>query len=290
MKINPIIQPIFLCLALLSFNGVTAQKEPSDPNLSTVRAAYEAINQRNWAGFAALCDKDFVDINAGPEPVKGIQNVIGLYQQYFAGFPDMKILITDIAPAGSNKYLLRVQISATHTGTFMGIPPTGKSLKWTDADIVVLNGAGKCISHEVTRTGEAMAQIGQASMLNPSTQTVMAVYQKFGQADIAGLLAMCAENVVFDIHDRLFDAQARVFKGGSEVGSFFGELAGKVKYSKFQPTRFVADGDDVFIVVETEYEHLPTKKMYASTYTHQFKVVNGKVVYFKGMDGFARPR
>ncbi len=290
MKTSLFFQTLSLCLTLSSFFGASAQNDPMSAKYAMVRAAYDAINQRNWTGFAALCDKDFVDINAGPEPVKGIQNAIALYQQYFAGFPDMKILITDIAEAGNNKILLRVQITATHTGTFMGIPPTGKSLQWTDADIVVLNSAGKCISHEVTRTGEAMAQIGQASMLNPSTQAVMAVYQKFGQGDIAGLLAMCDENVVFDIHDRLFDNQARLFKGGAEVGRFFGELAGKVTYSKFQPTRFVADGEDVFIVVETEYEHLPTKKMYASTYTHQFKVKNGKIAYFKGLDGFARQK
>ena len=258
-----------------------------DKNIATIKAAYEALNQRNWEAFAASCAANYTEENVAPTPTVGVQNAIALYKQFVDGFPDFKIKINDIAPAGNNRYLLRVSITGTNTGTFMGMAPTGKAIKFDDADLVVLNAEGKCISHSVTNTGEPLVQIGHASMANPSTQVVMAAYDKFSKGDIPGLLALCDDKVVFDIEDRMFDAKARTFMGKAEVGKFFEELGSKVKYSKFMPTRFVADGDDVFILVDTEYQHLPTMKNYASTYTHHFKVVNGKVTYFKGLDGFA---
>ncbi|MBK8568384.1 MAG: nuclear transport factor 2 family protein [Saprospiraceae bacterium] len=155
---------------------------------------------------------------------------------------------------GEEKYLLRLErITGTHKGSFMGIPPTGKAVKWMDADVVQLNSVGKCFSHEITNTGEVLVQIGQASMLNPNTQVVMQAYEKFGKGDIPGLLALCDDKVMFNIEDAMFDSKPRMFNGKAEVGKFFEELGAKIRYSKFQPTRFVADGDDVFISVAAEY-------------------------------------
>lgn len=282
---------IFL-FALLAITFQSCQNQSQNANadrdIANIKAAYEALNQRDWDAFAAKCADNFTDVNVAPTPTTGVQNAIEIYKQFVAGYPDFKLNITDIAPAGNGKYLLRLNITGTHQGAFMGIPPTGKPVKWTDADVVVVNPDGKIASHEITFVGAPLVQIGHASMMNPSTQVAMAAYDKFGKGDIPGLLAICDDKVVFDIQDRLFDSKARLFTGKAEVGKFFEELATKVKYARFQPTRFVADGEDVFILVETEYEHLPSKKKYASTYTHQFKVVNGKVTFFKGLDGFAK--
>ena len=114
----------------------------------------------------------------------------------------------------------------------------------------------------------------------------MAAYGFFGKGDIQGILSICAENVVFDLQDRMFDSQARLFQGKAGVGQFFQELGAKFRYSKFQPLRFVADGEDVFILVEAEYTLVSTGKKYSSTYTHHFKVVNGKITFFRGVDDF----
>lgn len=279
---------LFLLLFVSSLQGCQSQNPNTARDIANIKATYEALNQRNWDAFAAMCADEYVDVNVAPMPTKGVQNAIALYKQFMEGFPDFKLNITDIAPAGKGRYLLRLELSGTHTGTFMGIPPTGKAVKWTDADVVVLNAEGKCVSHEITNTGEVMVQIGQASMLNPSTQIVLQAYEKFGKGDVPGLLSLCDDKVQFDIEDPMFDAKTRLFNGKAEVGKFFEELGTKIKYSKFQPTRFAADGNDVFVLVETEYEHPATKKKYASQYTHHFKVANGKVTFFRGTDGIAK--
>ncbi|MBI5914620.1 MAG: nuclear transport factor 2 family protein [Bacteroidetes bacterium] len=268
--------------------------QPGDPATAkqeaNIRAAYEALNQRDFDAFAALCAENYTDVNVAPTPTVGVQNAIELYKQFTTGFPDFKLNITDIAPAGNNRYLLRIDITGTHTSTFMGIPPTGKAIKFTDSDVVELNAEGKCVSHSITNNGEPLVQIGYASMLNPAAQTVMAAYEKFGKGDIEGVLALCDDKAVFDINERGFDSKARMFSGKAELGQFFQEVGAKFKYAKFQPTRFVADGDDVFVLIDVEYNYVPSGKNYTSTLTHYFKVADGKITFARTLDDFQKQK
>jgi ketosteroid isomerase-like protein len=259
-----------------------------DSNKKSIQSAYDALNRRDWTTFASLCSPDYTDLNVSPAPVKGIQSAIELYKGFFAAFPDFKFNIEDIFSNGSGKYAVKLKVSGTQSGAFGMIPPTGKMVMFGDVDILEFNKEGKCTSHAITQTNELLRQIGYGSMTNPAVQTVIDLYGKFGQRDIAGVLASCTDDVVFDIHDRMFDTHERTFTGKPEVGGFFKELGAKFQYSKFQPTRFIADGDDVIIWVSAEYTLTATGKKYSSNYTHYFKVVNGKVTMFRGIDDFQK--
>lgn len=279
---------IFLLTLLTMFttlNSSHAQRS-AETDKANILAAYDALNRNDWAAFSAMCAPNYTEVNVGPAPAVGINAAIELYKQFQTAFPDFKIKINDIAAVNSNRYLLRVTLTGTNTGPFMMMPATGKSVKFDDADVVELDNSGKCISHAITNTGELLRQIGYVSMLNPNTQTVIDLYGKFGKGDVPGILATCTDEVVFDINDRMFDSKARLFKGKAGVGQFFQEIGSKFQYTRFQPTRFVADGDDVFILVEVDCMQVASGKKYSSTYTHHFKVVNGKVTYFRGVDDF----
>ncbi|MFN0213232.1 MAG: nuclear transport factor 2 family protein [Saprospiraceae bacterium] len=259
----------------------------AQPNTETnIRKAYAALENRDYNTFASLCADEFTELGLAPTPINGAWAAIEQYKAFLNAFPDLKFKIGSIAPAGNNRYYLDVTLTGTNTAPFMGLPATGKSILVHDMDIVELNAAGKCVSHWTANSAGALIQIGYGSLVNPSTAVVMEVYGKFGQGDVPGILAMCSDDIVFDIQDRMFDSKGRLFKGKSEVGSFFQELGGKFQYAKFQPTRFVSDGDDVFVLIDVEYKHVPSGKIYTSTYTHHFKVTNGKVSFFRGVDDF----
>lgn len=254
---------------------------------ANIRKAYAALENRDYNTFASLCADDFAELALAPMPVKGVWNAIEQYKMFLNAFPDLKFKIGSIAPAGNNRYYLDVTLTGTNSAPFMGLPATGKSIMVHDMDIVELNAAGKCISHWSANPNGALYQIGYGSLTNPSTDVVLnGAYANFGKGDVAAILAGCTDDVVFEIQDRMFDNKARWFKGKAEVGGFFKELGSKFQYTKFQPTRFVSDGDDVFVLIDAEYKHIPTGKTYASTYTHHFKVTNGKVSYFRGLDDF----
>lgn len=278
-----------LVLALFSalLPTVTAQDAVAK-NKATITAAYDALNRKDWAGFAAQCAPNYTEVNVGPAPAVGINAALELYKQFHAAFPDFMIKINEIAPVSPTRFLLRVTVTGTNTGSMMGLPPTGKTIRFEDSDVVELDASGKVISHKITNLGEPLRQIGYGSFTNPATQVVLATYEMFGKGDVPGILARCSDDVVFEIQDRVFDDKPRWFKGKDGVGSFFQELGSKFQYSKFMPVRFIADGDDVIAIVEAEYKHIPGGKMYASTYTHHFRIVNGKIASFRGLDDFQK--
>lgn len=274
-----------MMLAVFCLQTAFAQ-DVTSKNMASIRKAYDALNRRDWATFADQCAPEYTDVNVGPAPAVGIDAALELYKQFAMGFPDFKIQINEIAAINPTRYLLRVTVTGTNTGAFGMLPATGKSIHFDDSDVVEFNNNGKCISHSITNAGEPLRQIGYGSMLNPNTGAVIALYEKFGKGDVPGILAMCSDDVVFNIEDRVFDDHSRMFKGKAQVGQFFQELGSKFQYSKFQPVRFIADGDDVVILVDVEYKHIPSGKIYTSSYTHRFKLKNGQVVLFRGIDDF----
>lgn len=276
----------FFALTLIFLFAASAVAFAQNNAEANIRKAYAALESRDYNTFASLCTDDFAELGLAPMPIKGVWNAIEQYKVFLNAFPDLKFKIGSIAPAGNNRYYLDVTLSGTNTAPFMGMPATGKPILVRDMDIVELNAAGKCISHWSANANGAIIQIGYGSLANPSTAVVMDVYGKFGKGDVPGILAGSTDDVMFDIQDRMFDSKGRQFKGKAEVGKFFQELGSKFQYTKFQPVRFVADGDDVFVLIDAEYKLASTGKTYASTYTHHFKVVNGKLAFFRGLDDF----
>jgi predicted ester cyclase len=58
----------------------------------------------------------------------------------FQGFPDIQQTIEDVIAEG-DKVIYRTTIQGTHTGDFLGIPPTGKSGKINDFTLLwIVNG------------------------------------------------------------------------------------------------------------------------------------------------------
>ncbi|MBX2891495.1 MAG: ester cyclase [Saprospiraceae bacterium] len=135
---------------------------PAAADEAKIRAAYDALNRKDWNTFASLCDeKKYRDVGVAPEPLVGLQAALEGYKQFFSAFPDMNIAVNEVAPLGKGRYLLRVTLTGTNTGSLMGIPPTGKRMNYDDVDLVELDAAGKIIYHQPTKGGpEVFRQIG----------------------------------------------------------------------------------------------------------------------------------
>jgi ketosteroid isomerase-like protein len=274
---------LFLTLALFCAFFQTAQSQDATAkNKATIMAAYDALNRKDWAAFSALCAPNYTEVNVGPAPAVGINAALDLYKQFHTAFPDFKVKINEIAPVSSTRFLLRVTITGTNTGPFMMLPPTGKSIKFDDSDVVELNAEGKAISHSITNMGEPLRQIGYGSLNNPNTGVVMAAYGAFGKGDIPGVLALCSDNVTWDVSDIPAPGmEKKVYTGKAAVEQFFTQLGSKVHFNKFEPWRFIADGDDVIVLINAEFKSLVDNKTYSFAANHHLTVKNGKVTSFK---------
>jgi predicted ester cyclase len=93
----------------------------------------EGINRNNRSVLDELIDPRYVNYSmpmptAGPE---GLNQVVGMF---FSAFPDMQIILEDVV-AETDKAATRGHFTGTHKGTFMNVPPTGKSITTDFIDI-----------------------------------------------------------------------------------------------------------------------------------------------------------
>ena len=256
---------------------------PAQDAKDNIRAAYEALNKRDFDAFIKYCDPNFTEYAAGPQPIVTPKAAIEAYKMYFTAFPDLRFHIDHITQGDDGKYYLEVNITGTNTGPFMMLPPTNKPVKVRDMDILEVNAQGKALSHASAHPTAMIEAIGYGSINNPSTHVVMTAYEMFGKQDMEGLSKITTEDVEFDIHDVSVYSEARKFKGREQVKQFFTDLDNKLEYIRFQPWRFVADGDDVFVLIDAQYKDRTSGKITSTEYTHHFVIRDGKIRSFKGL-------
>jgi steroid delta-isomerase-like uncharacterized protein len=69
--------------------------------------------------------------NSDPAPIVGIKANKEFNAALFRGFPDIQHTIEDTIAEG-DKVVYRTTLKGTHTGEFLGIPPTGKAVTIND--------------------------------------------------------------------------------------------------------------------------------------------------------------
>lgn len=101
----------------------------SDENKRFIqRFVEETINRKDLHAIDELVAKDFIEHvpfpGQGPGP-DGLRDAIGTF---LSAFPDMQ-WTTDEQVGEGEKVVSRFSWTGTHRGEFLGIPPTGKSVK-----------------------------------------------------------------------------------------------------------------------------------------------------------------
>jgi steroid delta-isomerase-like uncharacterized protein len=89
--------------------------------------------QPNWEQiWDELMSNDVIHhFNSAPEPIVGLKANKEFNASLFQGFPDIQHTIEETIAEG-DKVVYRTTLKGTHTGEFMGIPPTGKSVVIND--------------------------------------------------------------------------------------------------------------------------------------------------------------
>jgi steroid delta-isomerase-like uncharacterized protein len=94
--------------------------------------------QQTWD--ALMSDEVVHHFNSSSEPIVGLAANKAFNANLFQGFPDIHHQIEDVIVEG-DRVVYRTTIQGTHTGEFLGIPPTGKSVKINDFTLLrIANG------------------------------------------------------------------------------------------------------------------------------------------------------
>jgi steroid delta-isomerase-like uncharacterized protein len=113
---------------------------------ATMRRTYERINAGDIAGFGDLVADDFVEHQGGPGLPATKEGTLEFFRILRAAFPDMRMDVEDLI-AAEDKTVARVNVTGTHKGEFMGVPPTGTRVDAQLIDIMRFNSAGLVCEH-----------------------------------------------------------------------------------------------------------------------------------------------
>lgn len=95
-----------------------------EENKAIIRKVMETVNKRNLALLDELIAPDYVDNTLQLKGLEGFKQSVTLL---YKGFPDIHSTIEDIIAEG-DKVWDRVTLTATRTGEYRGLAPTGKKI------------------------------------------------------------------------------------------------------------------------------------------------------------------
>jgi steroid delta-isomerase-like uncharacterized protein len=103
----------------------------TEANKAIAQRWLESLNRKELDVADELLAADFVSYMPGlPTPIRGAQAFKQFTSILWSALPDFHHTVEEVTAEG-DKVEIRWNAHATHTGTFMGIPPTGKQVTVT---------------------------------------------------------------------------------------------------------------------------------------------------------------
>ena len=139
-----------LGLGLAALAPLAAQAQARTPRQLAEQFA-ATLSARDIDAFAALFDEAYVNHQssaAAPPPAAGLtpkQGTVGFFAARLKGIPDLSVAIEALV-ATEDRCAASFVYTGTHQGVLLGVPATGKTLRFTSCDIFRVAG-GKIAEH-----------------------------------------------------------------------------------------------------------------------------------------------
>jgi len=127
-----------------------------EENKKLVRRYQEIYNSNELYALGDVVSEDLVTPKIMPGIPTGIEGARAAHRIMLAGFPDYQTTIDDLFAEG-DKVAARISMSGTNTGSFMGIPPTGRHVSFTGIYIARI-ADGKIVEHWGEEDGVSLLQ------------------------------------------------------------------------------------------------------------------------------------
>ncbi len=128
-----------------------------EENKEVVRRYVEATGDVDRQ--AAMLSPDVLDHDIPPAYPRGVEGYRQFASLYFGAFSDIRVTLHELVAEGDT-VVFHASARGRHTGAFMGIPPTGREVTFTEIAINRVAG-GKIVEHRgVTDLLGVLQQLG----------------------------------------------------------------------------------------------------------------------------------
>ena len=120
----------------------------------------EFINTGSETLANELIAQDAVfNVPGHPEPMRGPEGYLAIVGMMREGFPDIQWRLDEMVAEG-DKVAMRFTMKGTHRGTFVGVPPTGKTIEAQSMAFYRLSGGQIVGEHGLPDMLGLLQQIG----------------------------------------------------------------------------------------------------------------------------------
>ena len=112
-------------------------------------------------------------------------------------------------------------------------------------------------------------------------------YALFKTGDIAGILDLCADDIVWSGMESEYVPYSGTYTGKQGVAQFFSKLNQSVEFEQFEPTTFIVDIDRVAVAGASKSTVRSTGVPVENRWVHVFSIRDGKIVRFEQYDDSA---
>jgi len=118
-----------------------------------------------------------------------------------------------------------------------------------------------------------------------NTAAVAAAYEAFGRGDIEAILAITAEDTIWQIHASSDSPLNGEYKGLDGVVEFFTKVGSLLEFARFEMAPIAAEGDTVVAVGDQEYTVTSTGTVVTGRLAHVYTFSSdGKVARFEDFE------
>ena len=100
----------------------------SDKAHKLVSELHKGWNEKDWDLLVSVHTDDWIEHNQ-PEGMNDLEGLHMTFNVFTSAFPDLRFEPVNIISDGNN-VSSQYEITGTHTGDFMGMPPTGRKVKF----------------------------------------------------------------------------------------------------------------------------------------------------------------
>jgi steroid delta-isomerase-like uncharacterized protein len=111
----------------------------TESNVRIVNQLIEGVfNQHNTDRIGEFFAKNGKWHGGALGTVEGTESMAGLFRGVFSAIPDLHVTEQEVIAQGDT-VVVRVVVEGTHKGNLLGIPATGKHLRWDGVDLYRLS-------------------------------------------------------------------------------------------------------------------------------------------------------
>lgn len=131
---------------------------PPTPDVKAVYQAFveDVLNGGKFELAEKYLDPVVVSHNPFPGQTPGIEGFVTALRDFRVAFPDVNVRATHYVAEG-DKVVGRFEVTGTHRGYFMGLPPTGRPVRYEEIAIVRFAG-GRIVEHWAVADALAIMQ------------------------------------------------------------------------------------------------------------------------------------